>query len=625
MKKLIALILFVFAPAALCEELEEAALPPIVVEEEYTSPPLQFPSAFSTVLRPDEFGGEFNTSSEVLSFSPGVQVRDFGGFGQLKTLSIRGSSNDQLVVLLDGVRISSPLGGGVDLSTVPVEYVERFEIVRGGASALAGSDALGGVVNIVTRRTDTPLTRATLTTGSFRTVLLSMSRSGSWGGLGYLLSFTHAQSEGDFKYRSINGLKVRRINSEFISESFLAKFDFELPGGWKLGLLNEFFFDDKGVPGLGEFPEDSSNQRDVRNLTSIKLSKDGLLLGKADFDLVLFGRFDQLDFEDPEPTLGVPIDTLSRTFALAANPRLIWYAPLGQVVTVGGEVRVEVLRDEGFDNPERLTVSAFAGDEITIWNGRVLIHPLVRFDLFRTSGREDSTDAQLSPKIGLIFAPWEYFLIKGNFGRSFRAPSFGELFFPERGFIGGNPELDTETSIDFDAGVVLGHPKIGLELTYFRTRIDNLILFVFISANRIEPRNVGKVDQQGVEASLIARPIKYFELLASYTLLDGELRDTGAQLPGRPRNKLDLRGVLYIKALKLYWEAHFVDKIPLSPFPNTRKTDSRTTYDFGAQVKWKGAFLTFELKNVFDNLDVRDAFDFPLPGRQVYFTGGFRF
>src|SRR6266851_3886294 len=84
---------------------EEKTLEPVVVEEAPIEPPLQYPSAFSTVLELEDFGGEYNTTSEILSFSPGVVVRDFGGFGQLKTLSIRGSSNDQVIILLDGVRI----------------------------------------------------------------------------------------------------------------------------------------------------------------------------------------------------------------------------------------------------------------------------------------------------------------------------------------------------------------------------------------------------------------------------------------------------------------------------------------------------------------------------------------
>jgi len=84
------------------EQQSSQELEPVIVEGSLINPPLDYPSAFSTIIDLDEFLGEYNTASELLSLSPGVVVRDFGGLGQLKTLSIRGSSNDQVVVLLDG-------------------------------------------------------------------------------------------------------------------------------------------------------------------------------------------------------------------------------------------------------------------------------------------------------------------------------------------------------------------------------------------------------------------------------------------------------------------------------------------------------------------------------------------
>jgi len=624
MKKLTLVLLLLFSVEVFAEEKEGKTLEPVVVEETRVEPPLEYPSAFSTTIELEDFSGEYNTTSELLSFSPGVVVRDFGGFGQLKTLSIRGSSNDQVIILLDGVRINSPLGGGVDLSTIPLDYVEKFEIIRGGASALAGSDAIGGVVNIVTKKTDKPFTNLSLIYGSFDTLSLNLSRAQKLGNLSYFFSFTHAQSNGDFKFKSVNDITLKRINNEFHSESFLGKVDYDF-NGWKLSFLNESFYDDKGVPGLGEFQESKSNQKDIRNLTSLKVSKRGFLNPNLDFEMILFNRFDQLDFKNPEPTLGIPIDTLSKTFSFGANPKLTWYAPLDQIVTFASEIRGDVLRNEDFNNPERFTLSSYLSDEIHLLRELILINPIIRFDLFKTSAEESSTEGEFSPKLGIIVSPLRRVSLKGNIGRSFRAPSFSELFFPEEGFIGGNPDLKPESSFDFDFGLVFSHPRIGFEVSYFRNKINDLILFVFVSAQRIEPRNVGEVTEQGIETSLVLRPFGFLELFAGYTFLDGELEDTGAQLPGRPRNKFDLRGVLRHRFFSLFWETHFVDEIPLSPFPNSATTDARTTHDVGGKVEWKRVFLTLEAKNVFNNLNVRDALDFPLPGRTVFFTAGIKF
>jgi outer membrane cobalamin receptor len=626
-----------FSEEALAEETGKT-LEPVIVEETPLKPPLNYPSAFSTIIDLEDFGGEYNTTSEILSFSPGVFVRDFGGLGQLQTLSIRGSSNDQAVVLLDGVRLNTALGG-IDLSTIPLDYVEKFEIIRGGSSALVGTDAIGGVVNIVTKKTDKPFTYSSITYGSFNTLNINLSRAQKFKNLGYFFSFAHTQSDGDFKFESINDIILTRINNEFVSESILGKLEYDF-NGWKVGFLNEFYYDDKGVPGLGEFQQPDANQKDVRNLTSVKLSKENFLRDDIQFEAVLFNRFDQLKFTNPNPTIGIPIDTLQRDFTFGVGSKLTWLAPYNQIVTFAAEIKEEILTDKDFGEPKRFTFSAFLSDEIHLFDDLLIIAPIVRYDLITTSAEEvvitspgvigssrniTTTESEFSPKLGIIVSPLKYLSIKGNVGRSFRVPSFTELFFPEEGFIGGNPDLQPESSIDFDIGLVFSHPRIGFEINYFRNQIDDLILFVFVSANRIEPLNVGDATQQGIETSVVLRPLNFIELFAGYTFLDGELEDTGAQLPGRPRNKFDLRGVLKYRYLKLYWETHFVGKIPLAPFPNSITTDASTVSNVGGTIEWKYLFATLEAKNVFNNLDVQDALDFPLPGRAIFFTAGVKF
>ncbi len=619
-------VLFAAVGAAGEEPHQEGVLAPVVVEAPREEAPLDVPTAFSTVIDVERFAGEFNTTAELLSATPGLQVRDFGGFGQLKTVSIRGSASNQVVILLDGVRISSPMGAGVDLSTLPLEYVDRIEIVRGGASALVGTDAIGGVVNVVTRSDSAPFTRARLTVGSFTTLSAGFTHSGRLGGVGYLISYNHAQSRGDFSFKSINGLEVERINNEFLSESLLGRVSVETSGGWRLTATSELYFDDKGVPGLGEFQEDSSNQRDLRLLTSLTAAKERFPSAAMDARLTLYHRLDVLEFKDPEPTLGVPLDTLSRMHTVAANPVLTWYAPFGQTVTVGTELRGEVLRDDDFSNPSRLTWSLYASDEVPLLDDQITLLPLARFDLFTTYGPSDSTDAALSPKLGLIVRPRRvrHLAFKANVGKSFRAPGFGELFLPERGFIGGNPDLHNERSIDFDTGVSLTYPRLSLTVDYFHNRVRDLIAFVFVSANRIEPRNIGLVVEQGLEAELALRPAEFLGVTASYTFLDGEARDTGAQLPGRARNTFDLRAELDHTPFRLYWETHFVDEIPLTPFPGSRTTEARTTHDVGLRLEWRKWYVTAEVKNLLDNKNVRDAFDFPLPGVQWYVTAGMK-
>jgi vitamin B12 transporter len=624
-KAFLSALIIISSIAAYAQEEKGKTLQEVVVEGTPEEPPLDYPSAFSTVIDLKEFQGEYNTAAEILSFSPGVVVRDYGGFGQLKTISIRGSSNDQVVILLDGVRLNNPLGGGVDLSTIPLNYVERFEIVRGGASAFAGTDAIGGLVNIVTKKTDKPFTFGSATYGSYQTFGLNFSRAQKVGDFSYLISFAHAQSEGDFKFKSVNDLTLTRINNQFHSESLLGKVSYDPGNGWQVNFMNEFFYDDRGVPGLGEFQQPDANQKDMRNLTSINISKQQFISSDTDLNMLIFNRFDYLKYTNPEPTVGIPIDSLSKTYSLGVNPQVTWYAPYNQVVKFATEMMEEKLYNEDYDNPERFTFSLFASDEITLLDDLIEINPVIRYDLWTTSGLNTTTDSGVSPKLGVIVTPLKVLSFKANIGRSYRAPSFGELFFPNEGFIRGNPDLKPETSYDFDIGFILSHRLGSLEFTYFRNHINDLILFVYISSQTIQPENVGNVNEQGIETSLVLKPSRYFELFAGYTFLDGEINQTGAQLPGRPRNKFDLRAVLNLNYVSLFWETHYVDKIPVSSFPDSKTTPARTTYNAGAKAEWKKLFLTLEIKNLFNNLNVRDALDFPLPGRTYFATAGMNF
>ncbi len=200
MKKFFLIFTFLSSLHAFAEQ-EGKTIEPLILKQTSVKPPLEYLSFFSTVIELEDFSRENNTTSEILSFSPDAVVRDFGGFGQLKTPPIRGSSNNQVFILLDDVRRNSPLGGGGDLSTIPLDYLEKLEIIRGCASALAGSDAIGGAVNIVTKRTGKPFTNSFVTYGSFNILNLNLSRAQKFGNLTYFFSFTHGQSDGDFKFK----------------------------------------------------------------------------------------------------------------------------------------------------------------------------------------------------------------------------------------------------------------------------------------------------------------------------------------------------------------------------------------------------------------------------------------
>ncbi len=126
-------------------------------------------TASATVVEAARFEGEAKGVAELVATSPGAAVHDYGGLGQLTTVSIRGSTADGVKVLLDGLPLNTAAGGGVDLSSIPRQWIDRIEVVRGAEGAHYGSGALGGVVNVVTRPAVAGSWSASASGGSFLT------------------------------------------------------------------------------------------------------------------------------------------------------------------------------------------------------------------------------------------------------------------------------------------------------------------------------------------------------------------------------------------------------------------------------------------------------------------------
>jgi outer membrane cobalamin receptor len=162
-------------------------------------------------------------------------VKDGGGFAGLKTLSIRGSGDSEVLVLLDGQRLNAAQDGSVDISSVPAESLEKIEIVRGGHSALMGTDAVGGAVNLMTKNA-LPSKGVSYgfqsTVGSFGTRTVGTYGTGRMGPAEVYLAYNRSRSEGNFSFVSpLDHLKKTRENNDFTGDHLLFKTRVNLDAG----------------------------------------------------------------------------------------------------------------------------------------------------------------------------------------------------------------------------------------------------------------------------------------------------------------------------------------------------------------------------------------------------------
>jgi outer membrane receptor protein involved in Fe transport len=624
------------------------SVPPVVVRDLRPEDLPDDPSAFSTVIELDQYQGEAKTVEDLLSQAVGVQVRRFGGPGQPSEVSIRGSTANQVVILLDGIRIDTAQSGTVDLSTIPVDLLQRIEVSRGGGAIQQGSGAIGGVINFVTRRPEaeprTVLTGALASFGTGQGSALHARRLGEWELTTAYEGFT---TRGDWQFqRAVTQFgdtvivpdppTLTRINNQSEYHSGLVRIGRDLGEKLHLSLQDTGFYNSRGTPGLdsgsgafgGQQPD--AHQRLARNVADLSLV--GADLGPLELDSTahLYHRYQRLHFKNPMPTFGPPLDadqtntTLGGRFDLERGLSFFGTEHRGTLAFEGYDDRLEAV---AFGDPTRLTLDAYAQDDVRAFDGFLRLIPGVRYD--HTEGFDD----RFVPRIGAVIEPWSWLHVKGNLERSYRVPSFDELYFPDQGFLRGNPGLEPEEAVNWDAGLALAFAgpwpvdRVTLEGAYFETDIDDSIVFVLISPFTVAPVNTGPATSRGVEVSASLGLLRWITLSANYTYLDARLDDSDTPLPGRSPNEFSGRVQLGPPSglFKMFADALYTDVIPVSESGNT-VLPARTVYDagvvldlvkvpvLGERIPMRSLLLSFIASNLTD-VSVRDALFFPQPGR----------
>ena len=588
--------------------------------------------------------------AQTLDRATGVNIRRYGGLGSFSTLSIRGSTAEQVQVFLDGVLLNQAVGGGVDLGGLPIGGVERVEIYRGAVPAHFGGNSLGGVVHIRTQPLGGKVrTRLHTATGSHGTRQLGALLSGPYKGWEYLGLVNYRASRNDFRFWDDNGTEynaqddgwARRLNSDFRGLRGLAKIGRYL-GASRLQVHNTFDLSHKGIPGLGNnqslhtrydtwrhvaeaalfgplghsragyrlkahHSREKDEYRDRRGEVGLGRQHDRNItqsLGlRGEVNALLPGQSLLTAFVAARGETFVPDDLLrpdsrllrSRRRALAAGTEV--EVPLGRRLTLNAGTQAEGLADRFFERknfaPSAVLPSRANGE--ILWGYRV--------------GAALDLGADLA--------------LKAHQGRYQRAPSFFELF-GDRGAVIGNTDLVREEGHNWDLGVVFRGSAEGVGLTlaevvYYRNRAENLIRFMQNSQRVSRPHNVGRALLRGVETRVEARLLPRLAIRGNYAYQRAENRtpfsfERGNDLPNAPRHRLNARASLDLGRVELYGEfsrenRHFLDRA------NLRTVPVRTLYNLGGTLPLvEGIALSWELHNLTDN-QVADLWGYPLPGR----------
>ena len=305
------------AVVASAEAQETKSVEPVVVTATTVATPAQQLGVALSVIPGEDFKTyQYPALDDALRSIPGVTVTQQGSYGKVSTLNIRGANANQVLILVDGVRVSSPTLGQTDLSDVSPEQIERIEVIRGPQATLYGADAIGGVVNIITRKgAGRPFTGSVETSaGNYDTLQNRLSLGGAYKIVDYALSGFHFESNGQFKNDNTN------------TNAGNLRLGVSLPFDSALSVVYRYNKADTGVPIKGVFappqpivPIINSNAKQQSETTV--LSVEGKTRPVEWWESrARFGRYtNSQGFQDPlEPALG---NDLSRSEAFGAPPR----------------------------------------------------------------------------------------------------------------------------------------------------------------------------------------------------------------------------------------------------------------------------------------------------------------
>ncbi|HZR09878.1 MAG TPA: TonB-dependent receptor [Myxococcales bacterium] len=594
----------------------------IEVEGERPKGSPRAPAAAGTVIDTAQFGGEVRSVAEMLLASPGVSVHALGGPGQATTLSLRGASADQSVVLLDGIPLQGPGGGAVDLSTLPATLLDRMVISRGVLGAQFGAGALGGAVELLPRTgRQTWSGGAELSGGSFGTGRLALDAAMPAGNGTAVVALQGDRTDGTFEYArqltpEIPGSPsygFTRENADSTRGSGLLRISQDLGGDLGVDLLLQGSGGLRGLPGPSSAPTPRSRELDESGVGGVRLRGGA---GDVGWSVRASGRLDRVelrgvrsfgDCDDGAPDCPRDDQRSSNVGAEGELAIALGEANALQLRLAGGADRIH---GSGTGAHQRGVLSASIRDDAAL-PANFSLHPALRFDSI-------GADAGLSPALTAAWKPAAKhpLTLRAGWGLSFRAPTFSELYL-ERGGIAANPDLRPEHAWSVDAGAEWRTGLLTLSASAFWSSYRELILYQLFPPAQVKPFNVGEARIAGLELqAVVPLPARFLASL-SYSFLDAVNRLDGHKLAYRPPHRLFARLARQGERVEGYGEVSFTSALPRNAF-DTAFVGSQVLLNAGAGVRAAGpVWIDVEAKNLLDDRTYEDLFQYPLPGLSI--------
>ena len=578
-------------------DLEKIIITPSKIEQGYK----YSTQNISIVGKEDIEASAVTEVTEILDLLPSVDILEYGSAGSTKTVHTRGASSSQVLTLIDGRPVNTPRDGVTDFNQIPISNIERIEVLRGPASSMYGANAVGGVINIITKSGEKKARTEMMNKfGSFNTKFSSFSHGRKIDEIDYFISHDYLASHG------------HRDNADYLSNNVNWKFGYDLNPENHMGLSAGYYNSEAGTPGLLSNTDLDDRQENFKKY--IDFTYNGKMFEGQDIVLKLFQNSDRLEFietfdpldKDTHHTKIYGLDTqISQTFFDIFRTAL-------------GCSYQEHNLNSSTSSKHTYNARAFNFEtEVDILDKSTLKFG-ARWDDYSNFGDK------ISPSASFNF--WLFDKIKAHAlaAKSFRAPTFNDLYWPREdwgiwGGVEGNSSLGPEKAESYEIGIS-GYflEKIKTDITLFRTNFEDLIEWTVDDAWWWRPQNTSSAVTKGLELETEVVLKDNLKANFNYTYLESKNKNTRKWLIYRPRHLYKLRLTFSpfpkyeLGANAIFKTKRFANAANTSILDHYFIVNSNLSYKINDSVS-----VLLEAKNIFDKYYEEER-DYSMPGRAFY-------
>lgn len=538
---------------------------------------------------------------DVLRKVPDLNLVQNGGPGKAASVLLRGGSSAHTLIMIDGVKVNNTATGSFDFSGIKVDDIERIEIVKGPQSTIYGSEAMAGVINIITKKgQDKPRTDLSFEAGSYGTYNPALTVSGTIKAVDYRLSTSYFSADG------ISAAKNGEERDGYRNASISGKFGIKPSEKLEIEITGKYSYDRTELDGFDFFAGKA-----VDDLNFVQRGNHSMLSGKAKLYLstiweqifTLSHVGDSLQFRDPD----TDFNNANMVTAIdSINWQNNFYISDHYTVTAGAEYRKESGENKGNFDKSLDNSALYLNNKLKLLQETIIFNAGLRYDDYETFGNRTTY------RIGVLYNIKPASLIlKSSYGTGFRAPALNELFFPFYGNKNLKPEDTSSWEIGLEKGIV--KDRVSVSLTYFSQNYKNLIEtdpLTFTAAN------IAKAEVKGFEANTMLKISDNLNIKAGYTYLNTKDKTTEQRLSLRPKDKLSVSAEFSAKDISVVADYIFVGQRYDSSVKRDISSYSLVNLSSNYAIKkWLTIFA--RINNLFD-ADYEEAGSYGTPGFSVY-------